>query len=160
MASLKARPTMFQGIRMRSRLEAGFAAWLDSHGCKWTYEPCAFASSEGQYLPDFSIDDFEMLWIGGYRHGRAYFEVKPDAVWLAERDLIARRLAVIYHSEPAAMLFVVTPKHLVRIIGSPNSDDFPPAQHEMRWGLAKWLSAVDVLPDDEGPWAGEYWRVD
>lgn len=57
-ATYQARPTLYKGVRMRSRLEALYAAWLDNHQLdKWTYEPMAFGSPDGQYLPDFFVCD-------------------------------------------------------------------------------------------------------
>ena len=35
---------------MRSRLEAGMAAWLDHHSFDWLYEPRAYGDEVGQYL--------------------------------------------------------------------------------------------------------------
>ncbi len=52
---IPARPTTYRGIQMRSRMEARVAAMLDGLGRKWRYEPRAFASQRGQYLPDFEI---------------------------------------------------------------------------------------------------------
>lgn len=52
---LPARPTIYKGIEMRSRLEARFAAWMDRNEWEWAYEPECFATEEGQYLPDFEI---------------------------------------------------------------------------------------------------------
>ena len=60
----QARPTLYKGVRMRSRLEALYAAWLDNYRdaewpdepfWKWSYEPMAFGSPDGQYLPDFFV---------------------------------------------------------------------------------------------------------
>lgn len=65
MTLLKARPTTYRGIQMRSRLEARFAAGLDSLGARWVYEPRAFADGHAQYLPDFQIG------------GHTFIEVKP-----------------------------------------------------------------------------------
>src|SRR5262245_40166801 len=48
---------------MRSRAEARFAAFLDRAGLSWHYEPRAFASPQGQYLPDFSIDWVRPLFV-------------------------------------------------------------------------------------------------
>lgn len=76
-AHMKARPTVYMGITMRSRLEAGFAAWLDEKHFDWEYEPCAFASPDGQYLPDFRLNDVFVSW----RHepmATVYAEVKPE----------------------------------------------------------------------------------
>ena len=38
----RARPTLYQGFQMRSRLEATVAEWLDAHGLVWKYEGPAY----------------------------------------------------------------------------------------------------------------------
>jgi hypothetical protein len=89
-----ARPTIHNGIRMRSRLEASFAAHLDNVGERWQYEPECYSSAAGQYLPDFVVR-------GGY------YEVKPT------REAAIGGLArshVILTSKPDATLFAVWPK--------------------------------------------------
>ncbi len=46
-------PTMHQGIRMRSRLEAKYACLLDAWGLPWTYEDPGY-DFQG-YIPDFIV---------------------------------------------------------------------------------------------------------
>jgi hypothetical protein len=73
MKMIKARPTTYKGIRMRSRLEAYFAAMLDDvFEAAWEYEPVCFAGPSGQWLPDFKID-----LMGGHPEYLQYAEVKP-----------------------------------------------------------------------------------
>jgi hypothetical protein len=69
---LTARPTTYCGEHMRSRLEAAWAEQFDAFGWTWEYEPQAFASEQGQYLPDFrlSIPHVPLP---------VYAEVKPGA---------------------------------------------------------------------------------
>lgn len=50
-----ARPTVYRGVRMRSRLEAQFAQVLDKAQFEWEYEPECYADQTGQYLPDFKV---------------------------------------------------------------------------------------------------------
>lgn len=89
-----ARPTIYRGIRMRSRLEARFAAFLDSSGRPWRYEPTCFADETGQYLPDF------LTWIG--ESGRPHFwELKG---WEPDPAAVRQRMEIILASEPAAVL--------------------------------------------------------
>ncbi|MCM3882244.1 hypothetical protein [Frankia sp. R82] len=64
----QARPTMYAGTQMRSRLEADFAGWLDRQGLKWEYEPTCFAGPDGQWLPDFRLSGYDI-----------YIELKPVA---------------------------------------------------------------------------------
>lgn len=70
---MRARPTTYKGIEMRSRTEALYAQRLDENGHTWFYEPRAYADGTGQYLPDFQViqDD---VW--GADH---FIEVKPTA---------------------------------------------------------------------------------
>ena len=55
MAQFTARPTVYRGVKMRSRTEARYAAALDDLGVSWEYEPCCFADGRVQYLPDFRV---------------------------------------------------------------------------------------------------------
>jgi hypothetical protein len=95
-----ARPTMYRGIQMRSRLEARAAQILDAKAIAWEYEPCCFASEDGQYLPDFRLD------------GTIYVEVKPRPVFddPAQLAVVQKRMQVIRASEPTATLAVWAPE--------------------------------------------------
>jgi hypothetical protein len=93
---LPARPTIYRGIKMRSRLEAEYAAALDTWpDTTWRYEPVCFASPQGQYLPDFAID----LKDGSH----IYIEVKPVVV---DPPAILRRMEIVWASEPGAGLML------------------------------------------------------
>jgi predicted nuclease of restriction endonuclease-like RecB superfamily len=94
---LKARPTTYKGIRMRSRTEAAYAARLDAAGLSWEYEPRCFANERAQYLPDFRVTD---------RGCTVYIEVK-GVLPLAEVEAVQRRMETILDSEPTAMLVLV-----------------------------------------------------
>lgn len=61
---ITARPTMYEGCRFRSRLEARWAAFFDLVGWRWEYEPLELAG----YIPDFIL----ML-----PHAPLLVEVKP-----------------------------------------------------------------------------------
>jgi hypothetical protein len=50
--SLKAIPTMYGGVQMRSRLEARWAAFFDMCEWPWTYEPFDLNG----WTPDFQLD--------------------------------------------------------------------------------------------------------
>jgi hypothetical protein len=99
---MKARPTTYKGVDMRSRLEAGFAQWLDQHNVRWEYEPKAFADENGQYLPDFLLRD---LWVFG-ETADVYVEVKPRISHEVLREVTAR-MPIIWRSEPNAALVLV-----------------------------------------------------
>lgn len=91
----KARPTMYRGIQMRSRLEARIAAGLDDRGCDWEYEPAAYGGRGGQYLPDFLVR--------GTAAGDIFLEVKPTV----ETALaVLPKMQIIRESIPDALLIV------------------------------------------------------
>lgn len=96
---LKARPTAYRGIEMRSRLEAKYAQWLDTNGATWEYEPQCFANEDGQYLPDFLIRN---VWVlVGYFD--VYVEVKPLlSMFPAER--LREVAGIIAASKPEAIV--------------------------------------------------------
>jgi hypothetical protein len=102
---IKARPTLYKGIQMRSRLEADYAALLDREDFAWEYEPTCFAADGVQWLPDFRIT----YSIGIVR----YVEVKPTTLLdapptrsgiLEGIDAVLRQMSVAWASEPNAML--------------------------------------------------------
>ena len=79
--TLDARPTLYRGIKFRSRLEARWAAFFDLVEWRWQYEPVEIDG----YNPDFLIEGHP---------GPIIVEVKPLAtITTAQRDSIAPRLA-------------------------------------------------------------------
>jgi hypothetical protein len=77
--NIKAIPTVYAGVRFRSRLEARWAAFFDSCGWAWEYEPEFFP----RWLPDFRLKG---------QHGPIYIEVKPIKfnklrTWAAARSM-------------------------------------------------------------------------
>lgn len=94
---LTARPTLYNGVQMRSRLEAAFAQYLDEHGFPWSYEGTAYASPRGQYVPDFSTIDPDNGQV-------TFWEVKPEGHGTAA---VLERMRVILASKPDAHLLVV-----------------------------------------------------
>jgi hypothetical protein len=56
-------PTIYKGVRMKSRLEADVAFLLDRLGWPWEYEPQSFLLENGyHYVPDFHVPRWN-LWI-------------------------------------------------------------------------------------------------
>lgn len=92
---LRARPTMYRGVLMRSRMEADLAALLDLHGVEWEYEPMCFADATGQYLPDFYVVAPRFA---------GYVELKGYPVDVGE---ITARMEIVWSSEPTADLYLV-----------------------------------------------------
>jgi hypothetical protein len=68
---MKAIPTVYRGIRFRSRLEARWAVWFDALGLDWTYEPPTRGGVA--YQPDFLIGTF------GEDGRRWFIEIKPES---------------------------------------------------------------------------------
>jgi len=99
---IRARPTVYKGIRMRSRLEADFAADLDRRDKEWKYERECFASPDGQWLPDFRVKT---------KPGKPdeLVELKPAGLlykqWASgETDKILARMTIAWASEPDVCL--------------------------------------------------------
>jgi hypothetical protein len=65
MRSIPAIPTTYNGINMRSRLEARWAHLFDQFGWQWHYEPLEFDG----WIPDFVID--------GHNSTPLVIDVKP-----------------------------------------------------------------------------------
>jgi hypothetical protein len=113
--TIPARPTIYNGIQMRSRLEAGYAAWLDQWNFDWTYEPNAFASERGQYLPDFRLDAVRCSWLAD--PATVYVEVKPPTIWGDDGDggltpAFVKQMAhcrIIHDNEPDAVVLLANP---------------------------------------------------
>ena len=107
--AVKARPTTYNGILMRSRLEADYAAYLDRAGLKgkWEYEPECFASEAGQWLPDFRVRGL----IGG-PDAETFVELKPagclgDDYAGGDIDKYLTRMTIAWASKPDAELALV-----------------------------------------------------
>jgi hypothetical protein len=61
--SVDAVPTRYGDTTFRSRLEADWAATLDSHGIQWQYEPETITLASGtRYIPDFWLPELG-TWI-------------------------------------------------------------------------------------------------
>ena len=93
---IQARTTMYKGIKMRSRLEADFASFLDRSGAEWEYEPICFAGPGGQWLPDFRV---------AHNEDRIYFEIKPESLPRRRRRCeSSTQMTVAWLTEPGAIL--------------------------------------------------------
>lgn len=99
---IKARRTLYRGVRMRSRLEAFAAGWFDSQHIAWAYEPECFADETGQYLPDFRLD----IRCCGFDDQRVYVEVKPPGAVTGHLGELLPTMARIWSSDPDAWLAI------------------------------------------------------
>ena len=174
------RPTFYEGVRMRSRLEAGFAAWCDQVGFSWQYEPAAFASQVGQYLPDFALKDVHCAWRD--EAVTVYVEVKPESVWAVPPDHpnhpenVGQRMSIIYDSEgPDVELVIAIPKKAPifdRLLSVQPAGNLSDPLREIRATLlpAEWVISPPAKPGvprppilavlQKGPWSGKYWTVE
>jgi hypothetical protein len=140
----KARPTTFNGVQMRSRLEARYAEWLHSYGLDWEYEPRCFASSGGQYLPDFLIRD---VWFLSDKRD-VYVEVKP----VMPTEDIFERMSVIWASEPDALLALESVDEQYVWVRT------PPALSTNRWRF-EWGWHLDGSLALSPPYVPRSWRT-
>jgi hypothetical protein len=183
-SQFQARPTVYKGIEMRSRMEAGFAAWLDQHDFDWKYEPDCFAGPEGQYLPDFGLYGVNCQWLSA--PATVYVETKPFG-W-GERDeefddyeRLMRRMAVVWQSQPDAVLILAQPPqrnadrkgessallpYLPAEVGLLDLDMSPSRSSPYPWPItAHWSHGIGdrvglskLLYRNDGPWYGEWWK--
>jgi hypothetical protein len=86
-------PTNYRGIRMRSKLEASYAKYLDSISEEWLYEPERFFLEELQctYLPDFylpRIDTYSEVkgWDQGLEKVEAFRRMGKNIMIIREGD--------------------------------------------------------------------------
>lgn len=93
---IQARPTVYRGILMRSRLEAAWAEQFDAFAWAWRYEPVAFGGRCGQYLPDFELP------------GVCLVEVKPQSWFLGDWKTELRRWQAIISENTGSPLLVAT----------------------------------------------------
>ncbi len=102
---IPARPTTYNGVKMRSRLEAAYAEQFDAFGWSWEYEPGCFSSYSGQYLPDFRLVLNELS-----PEAFTYVEVKPHITVeqaATEVGKMTHWWSTIKASEPEAAAFVL-----------------------------------------------------
>lgn len=143
MSKIKARTTMYKGIKMRSRLEADFAAFLDRNTPDWDYEPICFAGPDGQWLPDFRVT---------HNGQHIYFEIKPRALLEdegADLDPLLEQMSVMWLTEPDAILQLTfwtygEPQGSYTFFGIPPDD---PEQFT-------WWCGDGLTPDEVIPWVG------
>lgn len=156
----KARPTTYKGIEMRSRLEAGYAQFLDGILCEWEYEPQAFADPRGQYLPDFLIKNVERVGAG---YCDMYVEVKPSYDSFNSADLLERML-IIRSSDPGAGLMLEVPGHHP-VIAFPTFSEPAHIWKQVYWVLGSGsedgggtFALALPVPPAWAPWPEGYWN--
>lgn len=83
--------TVYNGYLFKSKLEAKWAAFFDSMGIAFEYEPDAFAVNGGWYTPDFYVPE---LYIGNTDVRGAYVEIKPIS-WEFDMDYYKKMSAAL-----------------------------------------------------------------
>lgn len=141
---IPARPTTYNGIGMRSRLEARYASWLDKAGIAWQYEPNAFASAAGQYLPDFRLDGVVILG----SEQTVYVDVKPTATDVTHA--LMYRMAIIWESEPHAWCAVEVPGMNPVLVSPPELGRSIFARYV--WTATAPTGAMGLVPFVEPTW--------
>lgn len=150
---MAARPTTHRGIAMRSRLEAGFAAWLDSVRLDWTYEPQCYASELGQYLPDFHLAGVP---IRGAEPRHIFVEVKHDEFddWeqlITQGSIIASNVDIpLYLAQPGPLRAFLT--EIAPVFGGTMQWTFNPS-HQGDQPAVALAAGMPPLP-----WPPDYWR--
>lgn len=90
---MRGLPTVYGGVRFRSRLEARWSYQLSAADLRWEYEPRRFLLSGGRrYTPDFHLPDHD-LWI----------EIKPASTAYVASDSEELAAALSRLSEVARM---------------------------------------------------------
>ena len=92
---IPAKPTMYNGISFRSRLESKWAAFFDLTEWQWEYEP----SEINGYNPDFIIK----CTSGYYKTNTIIIEVKPSVMATKEE---LHKFYNKYKNVPAHLLFL------------------------------------------------------
>jgi hypothetical protein len=113
--------TVYRGYRFRSRLEARWAVFFDAAGIDFYYEPEAYQTSLGGYLPDFYLPSFgggifvEVKYLGG-------FGVKEWDKCL-ELSGLTNKQVLLADGPPDDVFYRVVDRNAVNKTTSPPKDD-------------------------------------
>jgi hypothetical protein len=100
---MKAIPTMYRDVQMRSRTEARWAEFFDMIGVDWQYEPEGYEAGGVRYLPDFWLPRVHSRG----KPGGVFFEVKASSPTPGERlkaEMLASgsgRPVIVVGNDPA-----------------------------------------------------------
>ena len=98
--TIKAIPTTYQGINLKSRFEADIAFLIDNLKYKWQYEPKSFLLDDGtHYLPDFYLPDLRLfIECRGYESekGEAQINGFGKLITTADKSILKRPLTLEY----------------------------------------------------------------
>lgn len=163
MNTMQARKTVYKGVEMRSRLEAGYAAWLDRWKFEWEYEPCVFAGEHGQYLPDFRLRGVMLSWSD--RPVTVYVEVKPEPFLYENKDAVealSRKVSIVRLSDADSIALLQAPMETpvgMGIVGHILFDGDLSWPLEWIWaGKGHNLTLGMPLKIRDTPWHGDWWN--
>ena len=103
---IPAKPAIYNGIPMKSTLEAQTARALSRIGVDWTYERDRFADDEAFYTPDFHVPSIAVLGADLYTINELYVETRPNMIDEGLRRKAERNAATLAASTPAPLIFV------------------------------------------------------
>jgi hypothetical protein len=111
--------TTYHGVTFRSKLESEWAAWFDSIGMTWQYEPIKFGRYQS-YTPDFGINSLTV-----------FVEVKPmNVMRMNNIGACSRPLIVVFGHPDSPVVDYVPSKSGTRYHCDSWSEAFGRALHE------------------------------
>lgn len=84
---IKAIPTSYSGIQLKSRMEAQTALLCDVLGWAWEYEPYSIMLSSGiAYIPDFRAEKYTIIETRGYVSRKGQAQIRDFAQVIVSGD--------------------------------------------------------------------------
>ena len=84
---IKAIPTSYSGIQLKSRMEAQTALLCDVLGWAWEYEPYSIMLSSGiAYIPDFRAENYIIIETRGYVSRKGQAQIRDFAQVIVSGD--------------------------------------------------------------------------
>jgi len=92
---------MYSGVRMDSRLETRWAAFLDANGIVWEHHPDCYVLGSTHYEPDFWLPQIRtILEVKGAFTGARDFKPLTYSLQAARNDVL-----MVYGEAPAGVVF-------------------------------------------------------
>lgn len=144
-------PTIYNGVRMDSGLESGFAMWCDRNAVEWEYHPDALASEWGRWRPDFMLKDVCVVGVGDTPMAfvrKLYVECKPEG-WVERAGQPVHEGLLYRMCACASFVMLATPDLMFLRLND-------------EAGRAKWIRRADggvaLAWPIRQPWAGKWWE--
>jgi hypothetical protein len=146
--------TEYNGILMRSKLEADYAAALDRIGADWEYEPRYFGEKGNRWLVDFLVNGVwtELKPAGSFGPAAISAQLRRIAVvWEEDPDATVRLTLWQYRNGPVLVITGYAGRWVTTIPGAPSyyPDNVHGAVAEMIDLLPYVLTALPALSEDE-----------